>query len=334
MIILSSKIKSYAENGESFDLQDLFFRFTIDSFAKVAFGIDLNSLNDDQQPEFARALNLCQLQVDWRFYQPLWHLEEKYTSRGQEVTRAFALIHQFGQDVIQERRKEYQSDKAGFEKRSDLLALFMKEMDKETDRADANSSVPQVDADDEAPTSIRTSDQDLGMQVLNFVIAARDTTAQALSWCILMLALHPEAEKNLLEEIATGECDIKEDLSYEEIKGMKYANAVFLETLRLYPSVPKNGKRAIKDDVLPDGTIVPAGGEIGWVRDGLKKDLKPLILDSTLQFNLLGHHMFRVASLRYGDLMPRNSSLIVGSRMISSSHRHLSFQRFTAARDR
>ena len=63
--------------------------------------------------------------------------------------------------------------------------------------------------------------------------------------------------------------EIKETLdgrppTYEEIKGMKYANAVFSETLRLHPSVPKNIKEAIVDEVLPDGTKIPKGCMVIW----------------------------------------------------------------------
>jgi cytochrome P450 len=47
--------------------------------------------------------------------------------------------------------------------------------------------------------------------------------------------------------------------SYEQVRRMKYAQAVLWETLRLHPSVPKQVKFAVADDVLPDGTFVPAG---------------------------------------------------------------------------
>jgi cytochrome P450 len=52
--------------------------------------------------------------------------------------------------------------------------------------------------------------------------------------------------------------------TYDQIKSMKYANAVFHETLRLYPSVPAEIKTANCDDVLPDGTFIPRGSIITW----------------------------------------------------------------------
>merc|ERR1719453_2228141 len=39
-------------------------------------------------------------------------------------------------------------------------------------------------------------------------------------------------------------------------------NAVLSESLRLYPSVPADVKRAAQDDIWPDGTKIPAGTNI------------------------------------------------------------------------
>lgn len=65
--------------------------------------------------------------------------------------------------------------------------------------------------------------------MLNFVIAGRDTTAQALSWTFYNLCLHPRVEQKLLEEINEFITDdIKGDSPalFEAIKNMKYAHAV------------------------------------------------------------------------------------------------------------
>jgi cytochrome P450 len=51
--------------------------------------------------------------------------------------------------------------------------------------------------------------------------------------------VHPDVEEKLIKEANSSENLIP---SYDEIKKFKYAHAVFHETLRLHPSVPKNNK--------------------------------------------------------------------------------------------
>jgi len=45
---------------------------------------------------------------------------------------------------------------------------------------------------------------------------------------------------------------------------LPYMKAIFHETLRMYPPVPKNGKFAVADDVLPDGTFIEKGDMIAY----------------------------------------------------------------------
>jgi cytochrome P450 len=91
----------------------------------------------------------------------------------------------------------------------------------------------------------------------------RDTTAQALSWTFFMLSQNPRALESLLDEIDETLGD-SQSPTYDQVKGMKYAKAVFHETLRLYPSVPSNMKTANRDDILPDGTFVPKDTIVSW----------------------------------------------------------------------
>ena len=53
---------------------------------------------------------------------------------------------------------------------------------------------------------------------------------------------NPTIEEKLVNEVyslLSDKCPIPD---YEKIKQFKYTRAIFYETLRLYPSVPKNGK--------------------------------------------------------------------------------------------
>jgi len=70
-----------------------------------------------------------------------------------------------------------------------------------------------------------------------------------------------------VEEICgpIGNDNNKPDYSYDTICKLKYTNAVAMEVMRLHPPVPVDHKYSINDDVLPDGTFIPAGAIVSWI---------------------------------------------------------------------
>jgi cytochrome P450 len=94
------------------------------------------------------------------------------------------------------------------------------------------------------------NDAQLRDVVLNFIIAGRDTTAQALSWSFWLLSTRPEILAKLRDE-AHKILGSSRMAAFADMKDLVYAHAVFYEVLRLYPSVPMNVKVCNQDDVLP-----------------------------------------------------------------------------------
>jgi cytochrome P450 len=80
-----------------------------------------------------------------------------------------------------------------------------------------------------------------------------------------MLHNNPRAKNALLEEIdSVGINSLDKHISYEDIKLMKYAKAVFYETLRLYPPVSFEVKQCNTNDVLPNGILINKGEFVAW----------------------------------------------------------------------
>ncbi|CAI0475591.1 unnamed protein product [Linum tenue] len=57
---------------------------------------------------------------------------------------------------------------------------------------------------------------------------------------------------------------VEDPLTFDEADKLVYLKASLAETLRLYPSVPEDFKYVVADDVLPDGTVVPAGSSVTY----------------------------------------------------------------------
>ncbi|KAE8193472.1 hypothetical protein CF328_g5040 [Tilletia controversa] len=118
--------------------------------------------------------------------------------------------------------------------------------------------------------------EELLIVVLNFLIAGRDTTAQLLSWFFYEMMAHPEHLDGIRRELTEvlGECPEEGyRLPYDRLRDVPYTFACITEALRLHPSVPKNGKRCVKDTLIvpskPNPTNLPPiqiykGEMAGW----------------------------------------------------------------------
>ncbi|KAI0333098.1 cytochrome P450 [Cubamyces sp. BRFM 1775] len=102
----------------------------------------------------------------------------------------------------------------------------------------------------------RLSEEELIAQVSALVLAAMDTTSNALSRTLYQLAQYPEAQEKLREELKQARDDGAgglRDLDYDEVMELPYLDAVCRETLRRFNLAPITDKRisVTKDAVLP-----------------------------------------------------------------------------------
>jgi cytochrome P450 len=241
-------------NGAEVDIQDLYYKFTLDSIGQIAFGVELGCLKQDAVP-FADAFDTIQNRVVDRMMNPLLHLFPDAWSAGlkyiepieHEMAHQVTILREFGMKVISERRASGQ-----IQGRADLLSYFMTNTD-----AEGNP---------------HTDDYMIDI-ILNFIIAGRDTTASTLSWATYELTSHPEEMQKVKAEIDAvlgGKLP-----SYDVIfQKMPVLRAFINETLRLHPPVPKDVKTAIKDDTLPDGTFIPKGAQILYLPYSMGRSTK------------------------------------------------------------
>lgn len=229
--------------GTVVDMQDYVLRFTMDSFSRIAFGVNLNSLNEPNRPAFAWAFDRIQelLKVRQLYPEVVWRTQRFFqTAREAEIRKCQKILHAFVKDVIQER--EGHADLSDEKKWSDLMSRFVSQAKKNNESMDRDK---------------------LRDVILNFMIAGRDTTGCLLTWALVELHQHPEWEEKCLSEIR--EVLGSETPSHDNVQKLTTMQMFLSEVLRLHPPVPSDGKRAIKADVWPDGTQVPAGANCSYL---------------------------------------------------------------------
>ncbi|KAF8051527.1 hypothetical protein N665_1710s0002 [Sinapis alba] len=94
-----------------------------------------------------------------------------------------------------------------------------------------------------------------------FFFAGHETTALALTWTFMLLAIHPEWQDTLRSEIrqVIGDSDIE----YNKLARLKKMSWVMNEVLRLYPPAP-NTQRQARKDIEVNGRVIPNGTNI-WI---------------------------------------------------------------------
>ncbi|KAM7188502.1 cytochrome P450 52A13 [Naviculisporaceae sp. PSN 640] len=217
--------------GGVVDLQPLFFDLSLDVATATLFGRSVYSLRCGggdravENREFAHAFDTAQEGLPQRLRLLPFH----FLYNPPSFRKACRKVHEFVERYIRD------------------AGIMTGESGEEQD---AGTDDPQWFMRQVAQGS--SSQRDLRDQLLNVLLAGRDTTACCMSWVFRLLVRHPDVMIRLRSEIT----DIMQNCtipSRDQIKKMKFLSCVIRETLRLYPSVPLNFRQANVTTILPTG---------------------------------------------------------------------------------
>lgn len=234
----------------SLDVQPLFFRLTLDSATEFLFGESVNSQLNTADT-FAADFDLAQqlLSDAGRLGPAHWIKHDK------NFHATAKRVHDYIDYFVQKAIKKAQDGKVDPERYVFLDALAQSTTD---------------------PIELRS-------QLLNILLAGRDTTASTLSWFIYTMsnpkhsATYKKLRAHVLEEFGT--YTNPNDITFERLKRSQYLQWCISEILRVYPIVPINGRAAVRDTVLPSG-----GGSDGQ---------SPLFIKKGVTVNYSVHAMHR-----------------------------------------
>ncbi|KZT71411.1 cytochrome P450 [Daedalea quercina L-15889] len=261
-----NKMSERLRAGYAIDFQDLVSRFTLDSATEFLFGACVHSLRStlpfpynlsasspfaastmplvsehDKAEAFATAFSvaehLCAERVMMGKIWPLWEMRKDKSREHMRVVDEY--LHPILEEALRKKSQREREEKAKGEKRPE-----------------------EVDGIEEEETLLDhlvkfTSDLTvLHDEVLNILLAGRDTTATTLTFAVYLLAMHPEVLGRLRTEVLE-KVGPKQRPTYAIIKEMRYLRAVINETLRLYPAVPFNIRLSVNEGLLPNSNGKP-----------------------------------------------------------------------------
>ncbi|HKI05506.1 MAG TPA: cytochrome P450 [Thermoanaerobaculia bacterium] len=109
------------------------------------------------------------------------------------------------------------------------------------------------------PTGQGMTDEQLRNETLTLLLAGHETTANALTWTLYLLARHPEVLERVRDEAAAvfgGRSPEAADLC-----SLVFTERVLRESMRLYPPIWAMERRAVRDDEL-GGHPIPSGSTV------------------------------------------------------------------------
>ena len=259
-------IAKVPRSGATIDLQRLFFNMTLDSSTQTLFGESVHSqrafAENGGVDSFSESFDYAQEQLPWRSRLGVFHRLHRDPKFFASCEKVHKFVDRIVYDALQ-RRQSAKSDAKPLDTPSLSRYVFLNElMDFTTD-----------------PRRLRD-------EMLNILLAGRDTTAGVLSNMWHALARHPQVWIRLREEVERLDGQVP---SYQELRDMEYLKCVVNESesdmtsqplsgntnlcriaLRLYPSVPFNARHANKDTFIPRGggidgdspVFIPKGGMV------------------------------------------------------------------------
>lgn len=224
-----------AEAREAIDLQADLMRYTVDVTAGLAFGVDMNTIESDQeviQQHLDKILPALFKRIMAPF--PYWRFVK--LPRERALDRHIEALHAAVDGFIAGARERLESNPQLRAHPTNLIEAMIAARDTEGSGLD---------------------DGDVSGNVLTMLLAGEDTTANTLAWMIYLLSRHPQALRRARDEARSvlGEGRIP---TREQLQALPYIEACTNETMRLKPVAPLIIVQAVRESVVA-GIRVPKG---------------------------------------------------------------------------
>lgn len=258
-VMLRDSLLQKARDNVSFDIQLLLQSLIFDAFCKIAFDVSPGSFELAEKGEkstFQVAFDDAQVISGQRMAKPPTIRDlARYFQVGSEKTmsRSMKTLDDYLFSIVRERKAAFEKNPNADDQPKDILGLYMAFAVKQN-RPDL------------------LQDKYIRDVIVNFMVAGRDTTSYVLTNALSMVAEHPEIEAQLVKESREKLAKGAEYFALNEVKNWPFADAIFNESLRMYPPVSFDLKFAMQPDVLPSGMKIRKGAMVGVSNFALGRD--------------------------------------------------------------
>ncbi|KAL5492757.1 hypothetical protein ACEPAI_4204 [Sanghuangporus weigelae] len=244
--------KPVTDGPREIDLMSLLSRAALEYIGQAGFGYTFNALHDEKSSEYGKYteklfLLVFKTEFPRRFLPWLVKLGPPAFRRKvlefvpskpiKELIGTTDKLDNYSKSIYEESKRASEKGDKEVLKRvgmgKDILSVLLK----------ANMSADEKD---------RLPEEEITGQLNTFTVAGQDTTSNALSRALHLLALHPDVQKCLRDDIIAAR---KErggaDFDYDTLMDLPYLDAFCRETLRVFPPVIFQARTTRKDVIMP-----------------------------------------------------------------------------------
>ncbi|NXB22397.1 CP3AL protein, partial [Rhagologus leucostigma] len=242
---LVKNVQKQVKKDSSIYVKDIFGSYSMDVVTSTSFGVNIDSMNNPKDP-FVREMKKL---VRFNFFDPVFifsfvfpFLTPLMAKLGMSVfpTDAVDFFMRSVAKIKQEREKEAHKGRVDF-----LQLMIESQHTAHQENNEANHSYKAL------------TDIEVLAQAFIFIFAGYEPTSNSLSFLAYELAIHPDVQQKLIQEIDTA-LPNKAPLTYDVIMKLEYLDMAVNETLRMYP-LGGRIERSCKKDVEINGVTIPKG---------------------------------------------------------------------------
>ncbi|MCG5049388.1 cytochrome P450 [Pectobacterium brasiliense] len=228
---LSDRFTMLAETGEAVVLVEEFKRYTVDITSLLAFGEDVNTLEQGENP-LSQSLRHLFPMINARSGSlfPLWRYIRR--ERDKQFDASLSLIREYVDGFIYRQRKRLRLNPQLIEAPENMLQVMLAEQKKDG----------------------TLKDDDIVANAITLLLAGEDTTANTLAWMSFQLCSAPSVEECVFQECKEATNGAGALLPWP-LPRLPWLTAVMYESMRLKPVAPLLYLEPTKNTVIDDFLI-------------------------------------------------------------------------------
>lgn len=241
------------QNGDSIEVEmkEIITRFTNDVTATTAFGIKTDSLADPENEFYLMGKEVSNVSGFWRRMKFFGYFLFPKVLEFFKIRFFEEHIAKFFTDLIDETIK-VREEKGII--RPDMVHILMEARkgieNKEENVIDSGFAANTLEFDlgkVGKKVTQQMTNHDIAAQALFFFFSGYDSVSDLMCFMAYELAINPDIQNRLRDEIHSTLDECKGDLTYEALLSMKYMDMVVSETLRKWPAVIALDRICTKD---------------------------------------------------------------------------------------